>query len=220
MIAKKNPETDLEKYRGLFFKIGLISAMMIVFLALEWQVNKSNANQSYILADADIEYEYLPPVTKTETEKPKPKPNFSAFNFSESEAPDESEAIDMESFENKAIEISLPKEENENDESIILFPPIQPEFPGGEAGLRKFIAQHLIYPPDAIEQQIEGKVFVRFIINSKGKVIQPKIIRSVDSLLDKEALRIINMLPAWKPGMNNGKALNVSYTVPVTFRLQ
>jgi len=95
MIIKKNPESNLENYRSLFFKIGLISALLIVFLALEWQVNIGNANTTFILADADIEYEYLPPLTQPETEKPKPKPIFSALYFSETEEVDESEPVDM-----------------------------------------------------------------------------------------------------------------------------
>jgi protein TonB len=95
-----------------------------------------------------------------------------------------------------------------------------PEFPGGELALRKFIANAIKYPVIAQENGIQGKVYVNFVVDKDGSITAAKIARGVDSSLDKEALRVVNSLPKWKPGMQRGKPVKVSYTVPISFVLQ
>lgn len=96
-----------------------------------------------------------------------------------------------------------------------------PVFMGGDINkFREYIQQQLKYPVKAAEAGIEGKVFVSFIINEKGKLVNPKIVRSADPLLDKEALRVISSSPAWTPGMMNGKPVSVQLVIPVIFQLK
>ena len=92
-----------------------------------------------------------------------------------------------------------------------------PEFPGGSSALRKFIAQQIKYPVIAQENGIQGEVFVNFVVAKDGSIIGAKIIRSVDPSLDKEALRVVNSLPKWRPGFQHGKAVDVAYTIPIEF---
>ena len=92
-----------------------------------------------------------------------------------------------------------------------------PQFPGGEMGLITFLAINTKYPLLAREFGITGVVHVRFKINTKGEVEDAKIAVSVHDILDKEALRVINKLPKWKPGIKDGKPVNVYYTVPISF---
>ena len=94
-----------------------------------------------------------------------------------------------------------------------------PEFPGGDLELRKYIAQNIQYPEIAKENGIQGKVFVQFVVNQKGEVEQVKVVRGVDPSLDKEAVRVIQSLPKWKPGSQRGKPVKVSFTVPINFQL-
>src|ERR1035437_6984913 len=94
-----------------------------------------------------------------------------------------------------------------------------PEFPGGDLGLRKFIANAIKYPNIAVEKSIQGRVFVKYTVNKDGSVSDAKIARGVDPSLDKEALRVIMSLPKWKPGMQSGKAVRVSLMFPITFQL-
>lgn len=94
-----------------------------------------------------------------------------------------------------------------------------PEFPGGDAALRKYIVGVVKYPELAHENGIQGKVFVNFVVTKSGNIANAKIAKGVDPILDKEALRVINSLPVWKPGKQNGQAVNVSYTVPINFTL-
>ncbi len=93
-----------------------------------------------------------------------------------------------------------------------------PEFPGGNIGLRNYLEQNQKYPQIALLNGIQGTVYVSFVINEEGNVVQPKIARSVDPALDKEALRLVSSLPRWKPGKQNGKLVKVNYTVKVDFK--
>lgn len=114
----------------------------------------------------------------------------------------------------------LPPEEE------AVYPPIynvidqMPEFPGGIDELLQFINDNMKYPTKAQTEGIQGRVTVQFIVDENGCIIEPNIVRSVEPSLDKEALRIIKMLPQWKPGTLKGKAVKVKYTVPVVFKLK
>ena len=95
-----------------------------------------------------------------------------------------------------------------------------PEFPGGEAALRQFLATAVKYPVIAQENGIQGRVYVTFVVNTDGSITDARIARGVDPSIDKEALRVVNTLPKWKPGKQRGKPVRVSYTVPINFVLQ
>jgi protein TonB len=95
-----------------------------------------------------------------------------------------------------------------------------PEFPGGDAALLKWIADHINYPTIAQENGIQGRVSCSFTVNADGSVEDVKVARSVDPNLDKEAVRVLSMLPKFKPGEQRGKKVRVKYSVPVRFRLQ
>ena len=92
-----------------------------------------------------------------------------------------------------------------------------PQFPGGEAELRSYIANQIVYPSEARKDIIQGKVYVTFDIDETGKVVNAKVIRSVDPLLDQEALRVVSWMPKWNPGKYRGKPVKVAYTIQVNF---
>ena len=96
----------------------------------------------------------------------------------------------------------------------------RPEYPGGMDEVVKYIQTHIQYPPTAVYKKIQGKVWIESIIDRDGKVVQPKVAYSVHPLLDQEALRIIRMMPDWKPGKLNGETVKVKYVFPVTFRIE
>lgn len=95
----------------------------------------------------------------------------------------------------------------------------QPEFPGGYGALTKWIDDNLKYPVEAAMDGIEGRVIVQFIIRPTGKIVDAKVVRGIAPSLDKEALRLINIMPNWIPGRQKGKAVNVRYTTWITFKL-
>jgi len=95
-----------------------------------------------------------------------------------------------------------------------------PEFPGGATALRRFIAEQIRYPRIAAEDKAQGKVFVNFVVNREGYVWNAKIVKSVHPALDQEAIRVIYSLPRWEPGVQHGKAVDVTYTIPIDFIIQ
>lgn len=96
----------------------------------------------------------------------------------------------------------------------------RPKYPGGMDEVVKYIQTHIQYPPTAVYKKIEGKVWIESVIDRDGKVVQPKVAYSVHPLLDQEALRIIKMMPDWRPGKLNGETVKVKYVFPVTFRIE
>lgn len=95
-----------------------------------------------------------------------------------------------------------------------------PRFPGGEAELMKYLSSHINYPTMAMENNVQGRVVVQFVVTKTGKIGEVKVVRSVDRDLDKEAVRVCKTLPDFIPGKMNGQAVNVWYTLPVSFKLQ
>ena len=95
-----------------------------------------------------------------------------------------------------------------------------PQYPGGPQALFEFLGQNVRYPKEAAKAGIQGRVIVTFVVEKDGSICESKVVKSVDPSLDAEALRVINAMPNWKPGKQNGKEVRVKYTVPVAFMLQ
>ena len=96
----------------------------------------------------------------------------------------------------------------------------KPQFPGGEAALLKYVADHIRYPAMAQENNVQGRVVVQFVVTKTGAVGEVKVVRGKDPDLDKEAVRVVKSLPKFVPGKMNGHAVNVWYTLPIQFKLQ
>ena len=118
------------------------------------------------------------------------------------------------------ITFRLKSPVEEAKEETLTVVDVMPQYPGGDRELLKFIAQSIKYPTDAQEAGVQGRVIRSFVVDTKGNIVEPKIIRGIDPSLDAEALRVIGMMPRWTPGRQDGKAVRVLYTVPITFRLQ
>lgn len=99
-------------------------------------------------------------------------------------------------------------------------PEIAPEYPGGTVAMFSYIQQNLKYPEGAKEQEIQGRVIVQFTVETDGTVSDVKVVKSVDPLVDDQVVRAISAMPAWKPGMHEGKPVRASYSIPIRFRLQ
>ncbi len=133
-------------------------------------------------------------------------------------------SISLSAQENIVIEIeedSLQTKEKIEGDYVNVYRVVEkmPEFQGGIEALRAFITENTNYPKKLNECDIEGTVYVKFVVNKYGKVEQAQIARGVDPLLDAEALRIVNALPDFIPGTQGGKPVNVWYSVPIRFKL-
>jgi periplasmic protein TonB len=123
----------------------------------------------------------------------------------------------------EVVEVKEVKEEvQEAEPEEIPFVVVEemPMFPGGDAALLKYIGEHTTYPDVAKENNIQGRVIVRFCVTAKGGVSQVSVLKGVDPELDAEAIRVVNTLPAFKPGKQGGKPVPVWYMVPITYTLK
>ena len=116
-----------------------------------------------------------------------------------------------------ATEPVKPKEEENKVFDVV---EQMPSFPGGNSALMQFLSKNIKYPVVAEENGIQGRVVCTFVVERDGRVTDVRVVKSVDPSLDKEAVRVVSSMPAWIPGKQNGSAVRVKYTLPVTFRLQ
>ncbi len=112
--------------------------------------------------------------------------------------------------------------EVENSDFVDVYAIVEqmPEFPGGEVELFHYISKNIHYPQEAKEKGIQGRVFIGFVIEKDGSVSNVRNLRGVDSELDAEAMRVVESMPKWKPGMHNGEFVRVSYQIPIHFKLE
>lgn len=108
---------------------------------------------------------------------------------------------------------------SETSETPLEVAEIMPEFPGGTEALLSFIKDNLEYPQKAIDGQTEGRVIIRFVVNSNGEISDPTILKGINKNLDQAAIDVINKLPRWKPGQQDGQPVSVRFTLPIVFKL-
>ncbi len=231
MEIKKHPSCDLNCYRNLFVELGLVLALGVILLAFEFKTSVKKAEIAGSIVALEIESEVIPITRQDEVKPPPPPPPprvIEVLNIvsNDIEIEDELEIEDTEADAETEIDVSsivvdYSQEEKEQDEEQVFYVVEEmPEFPGGELALRKFLANAIKYPVIAQENGVEGKVYVSFIVGKDGRVSNARIIRSVDQSLDKEALRVVNSLPVWKPGLQRGQPVRVAFSVPIHFVLQ
>jgi protein TonB len=229
MNLKKSPKADLENKKNVFFMLGLVVALGVTLVAFEWTTKPKAADSLGQIQTQEVEEEIIP-ITREQQVKPPPPPpppkTVEVLNIVDDdvEIEDELEIEDTEADDETVIDVApvieTREEEEEEEAQVFFIVEDMPEFPGGELALRKYIANAIKYPVIAQENGIQGKVYVTFVVDKDGGISDARIARGVDPSLDKEALRVVNTLPKWKPGKQRGKPVRVSYTVPINFVLQ
>lgn len=126
---------------------------------------------------------------------------------------------DLNKIEVKEQVIAEPVVQDEQPMNIAMVEQ-KPSFPGGEAAMYTWLSSNIVYPPAASEEGVSGRVVVEFVVDKDGSITKARVVRPRHPALDREALRVINAMPKWVPGRNNGQPVKVTYTLPVTFRLQ
>ena len=119
----------------------------------------------------------------------------------------------------QVIQETKPKEVEDKVYNIAMVEQ-KPEFPGGEAAMYKWLSDHINYPVAAAEEGVQGRVVVEFVVSKTGNVENVRVLRGRHPALDKEATRLVKSMPKWQPGRNNGQPVKVTYTLPITFKLQ
>lgn len=228
MEAKKTPRADLENRRGLFLEIGLaviLAAALVAFNIKSY--DKEVKEVSTRTADVEIDADIIQTSEDTPPPPPPEEPEVVAteLNVVENDAEDIHEVgiINAEAKADEALEftrVEVKEEVEEVEEEVFLVVEEDPEFPGGLDALSKFIADNIKYPQLAKENNITGKVFVSFVVEKDGRVGQVKILRDIGGGCGNEAVRVVKMMPKWKPGKQRGKAVRTQFNLPVNFDLQ
>ena len=228
MEVKKSPKADLEGKKSTSLLIGYILALAVMFIAFEWSERDKVINIDSGLSEVVFEEEMIPITEQEEQKAPPPPPEApkaeEIIEIAENDADVEETTIQASDETDKAVEVKyVPVEvEEEEVEEQQIFQVVEemPEFPGGMGECMKWLGKNMKYPTISQENGVQGRVIVQFVVNRDGSIVDPVVVRGVDPYLDKEALRVIQMMPKWKPGKQRGKAVRVKYTVPVMFRLQ
>ena len=228
MEVKKSPKADLEKKKTTGLLIGYVLALAVMFIAFEWSERDKVINIDTGMGEVYFEEEIIPITEQEEQKTPPPPPEApkaeEIIEIAENDANVEETTIQASDETDKAVEVKyVPVEvEEEEVEEQQIFQVVEemPEFPGGMGECMKWLGKNMKYPTISQENGVQGRVIVQFVVNRDGSIVDAVVARGVDPYLDKEALRVVGLMPKWKPGKQRGKEVRVKYTLPVMFRLQ
>lgn len=228
MEVKKSPKADLDSKRLTFALIGLVVSLFIVWRVFEIKSYDKRTLEN-LQRTVEIIEEEMVEITKQEAPKPQPpapKPQATQIQIVEDDVEVEDEIdINAEVSQEEIIEeyvYEAPEIEEEEIVEAEIFTVVEqmPEFPGGAAEMTRFIQKNIKYPMMARESDIQGRVYVNFVVEPDGSVSNVTVMRGIGGGCDEEAVRIVNMMPKWNPGKQRGIAVRCSFTVPIVFRLQ
>lgn len=226
MLKKKSEKSDLENKRGVFLQLGLVITLASILVAFEWSTKAYNVISLYNDSSDEIP-ETIKEIPRTRPEekiKP-PPPVFPEINIVDNILDFDEAVFDFDANADEGdIFDYFPVEENEEEyeeDPFYWIVPQMPRFKNGDLSkFRDYIQRNIKYPEMATEMNIQGKVYVQFVIDKNGKLTDAVIIKGVDPLLDNEVLKAVNASPAWKPGEQRGIPVRVAMTMPVVFKLQ
>lgn len=228
MELKKSDKANIEKKKGLFLQIGLVTVLALLLIAFEWTTREVGTASLGELSDVVMEEEIIPITRPEEIQPPPPPPPpqvTEVLNIVEDDVEIEDELIidDVEARADTRVEFSqmIMEEEEEAEPEIFFVVEDMPDFQGGgQEAFRRWIAENLKYPTMAAESGIQGRVFVQFVVNEDGSVSDATVVRGVDPILDREAIRVVMASPKWTPGRQRDQPVRVAFTFPINFVLQ
>ncbi len=228
MELKKNKKANLENKKSLFLQIGIIIALIFCIVAMEWTSGQKKDSAFDGMTEEAIEEEQIP-VTEEAPPEEMPPPEVTVTDLFEIVEDDvvldkTVRFEDDETSENKIVEIYAPvlkAEEEATEDEIFVIVEDMPRFKGGDINnFRDWVQKRVRYPELAVENGIQGRVFITFVVETNGNVSNVSVSRSVDALLDDAAKEAVAASPKWQPGMQRGRPVRVRYSIPIIFQLQ
>jgi len=249
-LRKDTGKRNLKSLLTMFIGFAIIAAIVIAKVSIDNYIASRNAAietdvELTSLAEkkeAKVERKEEPQVEKIEVEKVKSSVAFTTPEIKKDEEVQEDQemksqdelaatntaigAFTVEGNDEQAGEVLKAKEviaqPEPKEEETKVFDVVEemPQFPGGPSALFEYLSKNIKYPVVAEENGVQGRVIVTFVVERDGSITDVKVVKSVDPSLDKEATRVVKSMPHWIPGKQNGSAVRVKYTVPVTFKLQ
>mgnify|MGYP003412864597 FL=1 len=237
MEVKKSKKADLEGEKSTGLLIGYIVALAAMFACFEYTTREYKETDVIYATTPFVSEEEIIPITQPifQTAPPPPAeapkvPEILEIVDNETELVEEeiesseatTEALTGPTAPTGPVMVGPPAPVQEGNDEGQIFEVVEqnPAFPGGDEALMEYLKKNLKYPSVAQDNGIQGRVIVQFVVNKDGSIVDPKVIRSVDPSLDKEAMRVVQAMPKWTPGRQRGKTVRVRFTLPVTFRLQ
>lgn len=229
MEVKKSPKASLENKKLLFVEIGLVIALTAVYIAFNW--TSRDAQVSTLEADNQVvQEEEIIPITQETPPPPPEAPKIPVLSdqidIVDDEIKIDNDFLSLEDNSDMGVEI-MDYVENVQEEVVeeeaIPFQLVEekPSFMGGDANqFSVWVNKRLVYPEIAKENGVQGRVTLQFTVEKDGSVTKVKVLRGVDPSLDKEAVRVVSMSPKWTPGKQRDRAVPVTYTFPVYFKLR
>lgn len=228
MNLKKSPKADLEGKRTIFLELGLILALLIVYWMFNWSQKPEKVEDLQFAMDNELEEEIV--ITTQDAPPPPPPPPppkkpvvADVIEVTEEKLDvDEEIQVDAEADEEEVVEVVEIEEDKEiiDEQKIFTIVEEQAQYPGGTKALLKYLGKKIKYPQVAIDNGVQGKVYLKFVVEKDGSVGDVQLLRGVDKSLDKEAIRVVKTLARFKPGKQRGRPVRVWFQVPVTFRLE
>ena len=210
----------------MFMQIGMIISLLIAWLAFEHKsYDKREIDPSLLNREVTIDEEMVE-ITKQDEQKPQPvevPKQTTQLEIVQDDVEVEDIEINAEVEQNEVLEEYVAPEVVEEEvveQEIFKIVEEMPAFPGGEAKLMEYVSKNIKYPQIARETGIQGRVYVNFVVEPDGSVSNVSVLRGIGGGCDEEAIRVVKSMPKWKPGKQRGKAVRVSYMLPVNFKLQ
>ena len=235
MEIKKSDKANLDKRRRENFLLGLVLALAMLFAALEFTTHPAGLSEDKnLLDDLPEDLDMKPAIEQKDmiSASEVPSPASKAITQKVTEVPKTVATQEIAPVTSKLVigdgegvarqsdvTEALPQIPITKDSVVLKTVEQLPEFPGGIVQFMKWLTRNLRYPSMAQSQRIQGKVLISFIINKAGSIASPTIVQSADPLLDREAMRVIRMMPHWKPGLQDGKPCRTMFAIPVNFQL-
>lgn len=231
MEIKKSPKASLENKKLLFKEIGLIISLAIVLGAFEWSTSEKASATLAADNKVVIEEEQVPITQDTPPPPPaelkEPVVSDIIDIVDDDVKVDDKLLISSEDDKSLGVEIKNYVVQSNTEEAVVeeevpfAIVEEKPTFKGGDQNdFTKWVFSQIVYPEIAKENGVQGRVTLQFTVNTDGRVSDVKVLRGVDSSLDKEAVRVVSSSPKWAPGKQRGKAVKVRFTFPVIFQLK
>lgn len=239
MEQKKTPQADLEQQRTTGFLLGVVLVLALFFVALEWNSVPSSDDMSALDLDELVHEDEMVPMSieeqlaQLEPEKPQPKEaeQLRIVDDNVEITPQEEQVAEEEGEgEDETLLKELQEEEDpkalmpmgiDPDNNPLMFRLVEdlPQYPGGAVEFMKWLTKNLQYPKLAQARKTQGKVIAHFYVEKDGSITGLKIAQSLSKECDREALRVLGMMPKWQPGVQNGKPCRTKVSIPIVFKL-
>ena len=230
MQIKKSRRVELERKKPTLFFLGLALACAAVLSAFEWKTPIEQSRIGCTLSDeVPVMEAAMVPLSvrkreklvekKRDVKKDVAKTIIDEFRYDDIN-PLKADVKFPELEEEPIVEDIAQLKEEVFEEKILPIADVMPEFPGGDSARVVFLQNQVIYPPMAKHAGISGKVYVGFTVRKDGSITDIEVKRRVGGGLDEEAVKAVKAMPKWNPGFNNGRPVNVSFVMPVTFTLK